>query len=195
MLFAALAATLALASAELTPVTQKVIILESSQNCTQTQKKPNCLVACENPSFALDGMELTSCTDSGRVNTVTCNYQEMKDEHGLCTVCPTDDETGLYFESKKILKGKKHDPCEISCRYSDEEFGEEDGCADKCAPRIDDLLLTDCGEMEEEGMLVCSYEGLTNFCGSCTALEGLNLANEYKKESGSLCKLACRYQG
>ncbi|MFK7822817.1 MAG: hypothetical protein AB8G05_01570 [Oligoflexales bacterium] len=73
------------------------------------------------------GTELKSCTDSDAVNTYTCTYEEVSGAN--CFSCPTDDETGLWFERKNIKTG---DPCMVTCEYSNPDRSEEADCADIC---------------------------------------------------------------
>ena len=147
------------------------------------------------------GTQLKSCTDSEAVNTYTCTYEE--DATGSsCLSCPTDDETGLWFERKNIASG---DPCMVTCEYSDPDRPNDDDaeCASLCIKRHDDtdLSLTDCSlevTGENEKFLVCEYEGVKEgVCSNCPTDSDVGFGYWFKSKAtttdGPFCKATCRY--
>ena len=172
-------------------------VLKKKGKCDTTPIQDiDCNTACTNviPS----GTELKSCTDSDAVNTYTCTYKEISGAN--CLSCPTDDETGLWFESKNIRSG---DPCMVTCVYSNPDRSYEAACTDLCLDKnpYNDLNLVDCSLTGTSvKSLVCDYEGVkeaSTYCGNCPTDDDIGNGYWFKSKSprsdDAFCQTSCRY--
>ena len=172
-------------------------LMNKKSKCSEEQEHHICEDFCTNS--VPKGTQLKSCTDSEAVNTYTCTF-EGTSSSSACYSCPTDDETGLWFERKSIDRGT---PCLVTCEYSNPEREEESECADLCVKRYrpTGLSLTDCSLDENEDgdkFLECEYEGVKKgSCSNCPTDSEVGNGFWFKSKTtttdGDFCKSTCRY--